>query len=349
MSEFGLSALLNRLGWDSARDDEFAPLAGEAIPARVTRVDRGMVHVITGGNALRITVPPTVEVAVGDWVALTNADRSWRLDRVLARRSSIQRAAVSGESASHLLATNVDVMLVVVPAVPEPRLGMAERLIALAWDCGATPLVVLTKADLAPDADAIADDLRAAAPGIDVVAVTAARPDGYSALQAHLVPGRTFCLVGRSGAGKSTLANALLGEDRFAVTDIRSDGKGRHTTTFRELVTLPGGAVLIDTPGLRGVGLWLGGDGLDRAFSDIEDLALSCRFSDCGHHTEPGCAVQAALDDGTLAERRLQSWRKLQREAAWMARRTDARLRAEEGRRWKAVSMEMRRSRRARP
>jgi ribosome biogenesis GTPase len=141
----------------------------------------------------------------------------------------------------------------------------------------------------------------------------------------------------------------MLGKDHFAVTGIRSDGKGRHTTTFRELVVLPAGAVLIDTPGLRGVGLWLGADGLDRAFPDVEELSRTCRFTDCGHDSEPGCAVLAAIDDGTLAERRLLSWRKLQREAQWIARRTDARLRAEEARRWKAVSVEMRRSRRIRP
>jgi len=349
LSDHGLSAHLSRLGWNTARDDEFAPLAGEAVPGRVTRVDRGMVDVLTNDNPLRIAVQPGVDVAVGDWVALSAEGRSWRLDTVMSRTSAIRRAAVTGEAVAQLLATNVDVMLVVVPAVPEPRLGMAERLVALAWDSGATPLVVLTKADLADDADAIADDLRAAAPGAEVVAVTAAHEGGYAALEEHLAAGRTFCLVGRSGAGKSTLANALLGEDRFAVTDIRGDGKGRHTTTFRELVVLPGGGVLIDTPGLRGVGLWLDGDGLDRAFSDVEDLALTCRFNDCGHDSEPGCAVQAAIDAGSLPERRLLSWRKLQREAEWIARRTDARLRAQEVRRWKAVSVEMRRSRRARP
>jgi ribosome biogenesis GTPase len=182
-----------------------------------------------------------------------------------------------------------------------------------------------------------------------VVVVSAATADGFEPLARHLAPGRTYCLVGRSGAGKSTLANALLGEQRFATTDTRTDGKGRHTTTFRELVVLPGGGVLIDTPGLRGVGLWLGGDGLDRAFADVEGLALTCRFSDCAHDTEPGCAVLGAVDDGSLDERRLQSWRKLQREAQWIARRTDARLRSEEARKWKAISTEMRRSRRARP
>src|SRR5947209_7281947 len=148
-----------------------------------------MVDVLTSDNPLRLSVPPTVDVTVGDWVALAAEDHSWRLDTVLSRRSSIQRAAVNGESAAQLLAANVDVMLVVVPAVPEPRLGMAERLIALAWDSGATPLVVLTKADLAADVDGIVDDLRASVPGVDVVAVTAARPDGYAPLQDHLTPG----------------------------------------------------------------------------------------------------------------------------------------------------------------
>jgi len=348
-----LPDLLSRLGWDAARDDEFAPLTGgrygDTVPARVTRVDRGTVDVLTADNPLRISVAPGGDLAVGDWVALTAEDRSWRLDTVLSRRSAIRRAAVSGESNAQLLATNVDVALVVVPAVPEPRLGMAERLVALAWDSGATPLIVLTKSDLVADADAIADDLRAAAPGVEVVTVTATADDGYAALAPSLRAGLTFCLLGRSGAGKSTLTNALLGEDRFAVTDIRSDGKGRHTTTHRELVVLPSGAVMIDTPGLRGVGLWLGGEGLDRAFADVEALAATCRFNDCGHDTEPGCAVVAAIDEGTLEQRRLDSWRKLQREAQWIARRTDARLRAEEARRWKAVSLEMRRSRRARP
>ena len=342
--------VLTSLGWDDARSAEFAPLAPSAVAARVARVDRGLVDVITADNPLRVPWSPgDPRVAVGDWVALTAQDRRWQLDCVLTRRSVIRRASVTGESHDQLLAANVDVVLVVVPAVPEPRVGQAERLVALAWDSGATPVVVLTKTDLAPDADGIADDLRASAPGVDVVAVTAARPDGFDPVRSMLAHGRTACLLGRSGAGKSTLANALLDEERFATRDIRADGKGRHTTSFRELVALPAGGVLIDTPGLRGVGLWLEGDGLERAFADVEELTLACRFSDCAHETEPGCAVLAAVDDGRLDERRLASWRKLQREAQWIARRTDARLRAEEARRWKAISVEMRRSRRIRP
>ena len=314
-----------------------------------------MVDVITEDNPLRVPWQPgDPRVAVGDWVALTAQDlttqhRCWRLDCVLERRSVIRRASVSGESADQLLASNVDTVLVVVPAVPEPRLGMAERLVALAWDSGATPVVVLTKSDLTPDPAGIADDLRAGAPGVDVLTVTAAAAGGFDPVRDVVGPGRTVCLLGRSGAGKSTLANALLGEPVFATQDIRADGKGRHTTTFRQLVALPTGGVLIDTPGLRGVGLWLEGDGLERTFADVEELIRTCRFNDCAHDTEPGCAVLAALDDGRLDERRFASWRKLQREAQWIARRTDARLRAEEARRWKAISTEMRRSRRARP
>jgi ribosome biogenesis GTPase len=341
--------LLTCLGWDSRRDTEFAPPAESAVPARAARIDRGMLDVLTSDNPLRVARPADTDVAVGDWVALTAEDRQWRVDNVLSRRSAIRRASVTGESRPQVLAANVDVVVIAVPTVPEPRVGMTERLVALAWDSGATPLVVLTKADLVPDPDVLADDLRASAPGVEVVVVSAARSDGLQPLAAQLAPGSTFCLVGRSGAGKSTLVNGLLGEQRFATTDIRDDGKGRHTTTFRELVVLPGGGILIDTPGLRGVGLWLDGDGLDRAFADVEELALTCRFADSRHDTEPGCAVLGAVDAGTLDERRLHSWRKLQREAQWIARRTDARLRAEEARRWKAVSVEMRRSRRARP
>lgn len=341
--------LLTDLGWDTERETEFAPLAETAVPARVARVDRGMLDVLTADNPLRIDRPTGVDVCVGDWVALVADDRTWRLDSVLSRCGAIRRASVTGESRAQLLAANVDVVLIAVPTVPEPRVGMTERLVALAWDSGATPLVVLTKADLVPDPDVLAEDLRASAPGVDVVVVSAAQPGGLLPLAAHLAPGRTFCLVGRSGAGKSTLANELLGEQRLATTDIRADGKGRHTTSFRELVLLPAGGILIDTPGLRGVGLWIDGDGLDRAFADVEELALTCRFGDCRHDTEPGCAVLAAVDSGALDERRLLSWRKLQREAQWIARRTDARLRAEEVRRWKAISVEMRRSRRARP
>jgi len=343
---------LASLGWDAFYTAEFAPYADVAVPGRVVRVDRGAVDVLTADNPLRVAAPANGDepLAVGDWVALgATDDRRWTIETTLPRRGAIRRAVVTGESFAQVVAANVDVVFVAVPAIPEPRIGMVERLVALAWDSGATPVVVLTKADLVADSDTMASDLASSAPGVDVVAVSAQTPGGLAALDPYLVTGRTVCLLGRSGAGKSTLVNALLGDERLATQEIRSDGKGRHTTTHRELVVLPTGGCLVDTPGLKGVGLWLSDDGLDRAFADIEELVPLCRFSDCRHATEPGCAVLAAIDAGTLPERRLESWRKLQREAIWMASRTDARLRAEQSRKWRAIHQEMRRSGRARP
>lgn len=337
--------LLASLGWDDTRAAELAHLAelldDELVAGRVSGVDRGAADVLTEDNPVRVVLrhddPP---LAVGDWVGLAADDRRWRLAGMLPRRGAITRAAATGESHGQTLAANVDVVLVTVAALPEPRLGMVERMVALAWDSGATPVVVVTKADLGADPAGLVERAGETAPGVDVVAVTAARPDGFDPLAPYVGTGRTCCLLGRSGAGKSTLANALLGEERLATGPIRADGKGRHTTTRRELLPLPAGGVLIDTPGLRGVGLWLGEDGLERAFTDLEELAADCRFGDCDHRTEPGCAVLAAIDAGVLPQRRLDSWRKLQREAAWIAARSDARLRAERSRQWKAVARE---------
>jgi ribosome biogenesis GTPase len=347
-------AALTSLGWDDALTAAHEPLADTHLPARVSRVDRGAVDLLLAGAdgstaTGRARLRPDAEiVAVGDWVAVVDDGAGPTVDVVHPRRTAIRRAAASGRSEAQALAANVDLVVVTVAAVPEPKPALVERLVALAWDSGATPLVVVTKADLTPEADAIVADLAEAAPGVDVVAVSAVSEAGVAPMAPYLAPGRTLCLVGKSGAGKSTLANALLGSDHLATGDVRRDGKGRHTTTHRELVVLPGGAVLLDTPGLRGAGLWVGEDGLDRAFSDVEELVGRCRFADCGHVTEPGCAVLLAVDEGRLPERRLESWRKLQREAQWIASRTDARLRAERQRQWKIISMEARRSGRVR-
>jgi ribosome biogenesis GTPase len=184
---------------------------------------------------------------------------------------------------------------------------------------------------------------------VDVVAVSVKTDSGLSALTPYLLNGQTLCVLGRSGAGKSSLVNALAGVDVLETADIRRDGKGRHTTTHRELQVLPGGAVIVDTPGLRSAGLWVTEEGLDRAFSDIDELASACRFTDCLHTQEPGCAVLAAVEDGRLPQRRLDSWHKLQREARWMAMRSDARLRAEARRTWVITHKEVRRSGRIRP
>lgn len=321
--------------------------------ARVTRVDRGAVDVLLPDGdltAVRATLRSyDVQPVVGDWVSVVDEDGGWRVDAVLPRRTTIERADVSGRSEAQVIAANVDLVLVAMPVIPEPKLTLVERMIALAWDSGATPVVVVTKADLSPDTGAIVADLAEAAPGVDVVAVSIVDDDGLSPLAPYLVDGRTLCILGRSGAGKSSLVNALVGRHVLDTAEIRRDGKGRHTTTHREMHVLPSGAVIVDTPGLRGAGLWVTEEGLDRTFADIEALVVDCRFSDCGHRQEPGCAVLAAVEDGSLPQRRLDSWHKLQREARWMATRTDARLRAEARRAWVITHKEVRRSGRIRP
>jgi ribosome biogenesis GTPase / thiamine phosphate phosphatase len=349
-----VNTALVTLGWTDQQATAFAPYAADHLPGRVTRVDRGAVDLMTGeGDAtvtpLRARTTSGTAVVAGDWVAVAHDSVGPVVGALLPRRTAIERAAASGHSSAQVLAANVDIVLIVMPAFPEPKAPLVERLVALAWDSGATPLIAVTKSDLTPETDAIVADLAETAPGVDVVAVSALADDGVGALAPYLQAGRTLCLVGRSGAGKSTLANALLGHEQFATGDVRRDGKGRHTTTHRELVVLPGGGVLLDTPGLRGAGLWVGDEGLDRTFADVEEFVEQCRFSDCGHESEPGCAVLAAVDDGRLTQRRLDSWRKLQREARWMASRNDSRLKAEQRRQWKIVTMEYRRSQRVRP
>jgi ribosome biogenesis GTPase / thiamine phosphate phosphatase len=345
-----VSSTLASLGWDEFFAAAAEPYAHTHLIGRVVRAERGLVDCLTDVGPMRARQRLGDAPAVtGDWVVAIDDEGGWWVDGVLPRRTAIERAAASGRSAAQVLAANVDVVLVSVPVFPEPRPAMVERLVALTWESGATPVVVVTKADLSADSAAIAAELAECVPGVDVLLVSAPTHEGVAEVRATIPAGVTACLLGRSGAGKSTLVNALVGAEVVVTGDIRRDGKGRHTTTTRELVALPGGGVLLDTPGLRGAGLWVGEDGLERTFADIEALVADCRFSDCGHDTEPDCAVRAALDEGRLAERRLESWQKLQREARWIASRADARLRSEQRRSWKLITMEMRRSGRSRP
>jgi ribosome biogenesis GTPase len=235
------------------------------------------------------------------------------------------------------VAANVDVALLI-SALPDdlnPR--RLERYLTLTWESGALPVAVITKTDLSADVPAAIAAVRAAAPGVDVIAVSAVTGDGMDTLRALLPAGRTTVLLGSSGAGKSTLVNRLLGDDRMRTADVRQDGRGRHTTTHRELVRLAGGALLIDTPGMRELQLWAGDTGLEGAFSEVEELARGCRFGDCRHETEPGCAVRGAVSDGRLDVARLESWRALQRELAYLARRQDEVAAAAERARVKAI------------
>ncbi|WP_197258757.1 ribosome small subunit-dependent GTPase A [Paenibacillus dendritiformis] len=248
---------------------------------------------------------------------------------MLPRRSLFARKVAGNRPEAQVVAANADVALLVTSMTTDFEPRRLERYAALAWDSGAMPFIVLTKADAAGDADAFIAQAELAAPGADVFAVSALTGAGLERLRARLAPGTTVVLVGSSGVGKSTLANALAGGERMATQEVRvSDGKGRHTTTHRELLPLEGGAWLIDTPGMREVGMTAADhDGLSSAFEDIEALAAACRFHDCAHGDEPGCAVNAAIASGELEAGRLASYRKLLREEARMRREEKIRLR----------------------
>ncbi|MEV0690022.1 ribosome small subunit-dependent GTPase A [Streptomyces sp. NPDC050388] len=338
--------MLAAYGWDRTWADAFAPYEAEGLLAgRVVRVDRGQCDVVTADGTVRADTAfvtprdPLRVVCTGDWVAVEPEGGTPRYVRAyLPRRTAFVRSSSSERSEGQILAANVDHAVIAVSLAGELDLARIERFLALAWESGAQPVVVLTKADLVPDAVTrahLVQDVETTAPGVPVLAVSAQEGEGLDVLAA-VVSGGTSVLIGVSGAGKSTLANVLLGEEVMDVQAAREvDGKGRHTTTTRNLLALPGGGVLIDTPGLRGVGLWDAGSGVGQVFSEIEELAGGCRFHDCAHESEPGCAVLEAIETGALQERRLESYRKLLRENQRIVAKTDARLRAEIRKEWK--------------
>ncbi|MYW07175.1 ribosome small subunit-dependent GTPase A [Streptomyces sp. SID2563] len=353
-------------GWDDDWATEFAPYAAQGlVPGRVVRVDRGRCDIVTpegtiwADTAFVVPRDPMRIICTGDWAAV-DADGDPRFVRtLLPRRTAFVRSTSSKRSEGQVLATNVDHIVICVSLAVELDLGRVERFLALAMSSSggdallgdaagagertAEPVVVLTKADLVPDAVTLShlvQDIEHIAPGVQVLPVSSATGEGIDVFSA-IVSGGTSVLLGASGAGKSTLANTLLGQDVMEVQAARDvDGKGRHTTTTRNLLVLPTGGVLIDTPGLRGVGLWDAGVGVGQVFSEIEELADDCRFHDCAHEAEPGCAVRAAIEDGTLPERRFDSYRKLQRENQRIVAKTDARVRAEIRRDWKRKGAE---------
>ena len=318
---------------------QFPDVGDGLVPALLTRVDRSAYDVLTPTGSLRVPAvlspnDPRDAPTVGDWLALTAVGLA--VQEVLPRTSLLVRGTARGTSVGQPLAANVDYVLVCLGLSGPLPLRRLERLLTLAWESGAAPVVVLAKADLCHDLDAAVREVRPHAPGCDVVTVSAATGD-----LAGLAPyaSSTLVLLGASGAGKSTIVNGLMREDVMATSDIRGvDGKGRHTTSHRELLLLPTGGIVIDTPGLRGVALHAADDGLALAFSDVEELASACRFADCSHQSEPGCAVLSSVAAGDLGQDRVDAWRKLQRELAFQARRTNARLQAEESKKWKAIS-----------
>jgi ribosome biogenesis GTPase len=326
---------LASLGWDAEFAAGYARFAGPQFgpgyrPARVARVDRGVCTVFTAAGTDRASLGAGLLVAaardarrlpcVGDWVAVrTWPDRRSTVEAVLPRRTQVVRASADRTSRGQVLAANLDVAAVVEPLDPAPDLGRVERMLALALESGARPVVLLTKADRLARPGPVAAQVAEVAGDTEVVVVSARTGKGLERVR-QLFPrgGATLGLLGPSGAGKSTLVNALAGATVMVTQPIRrADGRGRHTTAYRALIPLPGGGAVLDTPGLRAVGLYDTGAGLDLVFADIEQLATGCRYADCGHGAEPGCAVLAAVATGELSARRLDSWRRLHQELAW--------------------------------
>lgn len=319
---------LRRLGWSPVHQEAFANSGAGVWPGRVSRIDRGgwlTVETTEGSERarqharFRRVADALAAPTVGDWVVLRDDPGGGPpvAETVLPRRSVFVRNAGDDERAQpQPLAANIDSVLVVVSLTSPYNARRVDRFLSLAWASGAEPVIVLTKADLAENPD----DVRAAAVehagDVEVVVLSARTGAGLGGLEHRLRPGHTMVLIGQSGAGKSTLANRLIGADVLSAAEVRKDGKGRHTTSHRQLLRLPGGALLIDTPGLRSVGMWESSDRLDEgAFSDVDELASRCRFSDCAHEQEPGCAVREAIAAGELSAQRWESYRTLRAES----------------------------------
>jgi len=311
------------LGWADDFDESWRSIGAPGRPARVSRLDRGWSSLIRSMDEARGRSDPQrvrnigADVAVGDWVVAS--DDGERVEHVLERRSAFtRRASFDGMRAvSHTIAANIDVVFLVhaLGAPPSPR--RLERELVLAFDSGAEPVVVLTKTDLVDDAEPGRRALADVSLGVPVLLASGISGDGIDAIRDYAVGNRTLTFLGASGVGKSTLVNALLGNERQATSAVREgDQRGRHTTVAAELVPLPGEGWLIDTPGVRALSLWLSGHGIERAFADVFDLMDHCRFRDCKHDREPGCAVQAAIAEGTLDPVRLTSLERLVEEEA---------------------------------
>ena len=338
--------MLESYGWSDELHAQFDPYAARGlVPARVTVQQRGLYTLASALGELTAVLAGRFSFeaeagaypVAGDWVAAAARpdESAATIHDVLPRKTAFIRKAAGPAIAEQVIAANVETAFLVTSLNADLSLRRLERYLATAWESGAQPAIVLTKADLCDDVESAVFEVESIAYGVPVHPVSAVSGRGLDDLRAYLQPGRTAVLLGTSGVGKSTLVNALAGEELLVTREIReSDARGRHTTTHRELVLLPGGGLILDTPGMRELGLWDSAEGISGAFEDVEELFADCRFSDCAHASEPGCAVQSALRDGSLDESRWQSYVKLQRELAHLERKGDHRAMSAERKKW---------------
>ena len=341
---------LAQLGWN----DQFAAAfqdhaAAGRVPARVVLEHTHIYRVATEADEHLARVSGRLRhhanarpdfPGVGDWVAVEPVvSGDARIHAVLPRFSKFSRRAAGDVTEEQVVAANIDVVFLVGGLDNDFNPRRLERYLVVAWESGATPVIVLNKADLVEEPERFADEVRASAPGVDVHAVSAKRPETLDAVRAHLGHGRTAALLGSSGVGKSTIVNRLIGQELLRTRDVRlTDSRGRHTSTARQLVVLGDDGILIDTPGMRELQLWDAGQSLEDAFPDVDALAGSCRFRDCSHAQEPGCAVRAAVTSGDFPTARYESYLKLAAERDYHQRQVDERAMLEEKRKWKVIT-----------
>jgi ribosome biogenesis GTPase / thiamine phosphate phosphatase len=327
---------LEELGWDAFFAEAFEPYEKDnLIPARVSARHHGPCELFTElgpmGGLPSGKLSDEELPAVGDWVAVrpVPGEKKAVIEAVLPRRTSFTRKEAWQRTVAQVVAANVDTVFIVTSFGFDLNPRRLERYLTAAWDSGSNPVIVVNKVDVADDPETELLEVEPVLMGVPVHSVSAATGEGLEALDPYLVKGRTIALLGSSGVGKSTLVNRFAGREVLETGEIRSDGRGRHTTSHRELVPLPSGAVLLDTPGMRELQLWAGEEVLETTFGEITELAAGCRFADCSHEHEPGCEVRRALGDGTLSQDRYTSYRKLQRELRALEIRKDNRLRSE--------------------
>jgi ribosome biogenesis GTPase len=343
---------LEDYGWNPFFSQAFDGLessrAGAVEPARIVLVAGALFELATGPGEVRASLAGRLRhqgtvPGVGDWVAVDA--KAGRIEEVLPRRTKLSRKGAGKRTEEQIVAANVDVVFAVMGLDSDFNPRRLERFLATVWESGAKPSVLLTKLDLCAEVEARRREVEEVALGVEVLALSSLDGRGLDEVRRRLRPRETSVLVGSSGVGKSTLINRLLGSEVQSTAPVREwDDRGRHTTSHRELFVLPGGALLIDNPGVREVGLWGGEESLERTFEDVLSLAMNCRFRDCAHDGEPGCAVLEGVRSGTLPEERLSSYRALEKELHYLRARQDQSVRSEEKRKWRAIHREMRRS-----